>query len=192
MMNDNIRCDTQHGFVPGRSCMTQLLDGGDPVDVIYHDFRKAFDTLPRRRLMKKLEAYGIKGGLLTWTGNFLSGRRQRVVVNGKLSMWAGILSGMPQTSVFEPILFVIFITDLPDDVTCTAKIFADDSGLFQGVSSHEDCLQFQDDLNRLVDWSQKWHMGFNEAKCNVIHLGSTNPCYEYSMRNNRGGLSCHH
>ena len=65
----------------------------------------------------------------------------------------------------------------------SAKIFADDTRLFQGISSHEDCLQLQDDLNRLVDWSQKWQMGFNRVKCNVLHLGSTNPCYEYSMRN---------
>ena len=162
---------------------TELLDAEDPVGVIYLDFRKAFNTIPHRRLIKKLEAYGIKGGLLTWIENFLSGRPQRVVVNGKLSTWAGISSGMPQGSVIGPILFVIFINDLPDDVTCTAKIFADDTKLFQGISSHEDCLQLQDQLNRLVDWSQKWQMGFNEAKCNVLHLGSTNPCYEYSMRN---------
>jgi hypothetical protein len=153
------------------------------VDVIYLAFRKAFDTVPHRRLIKKLEAYGIKGSLLTWIKNFLSGRRQRVVVNGKLSTWAEIFSGIPQGSVLGPILFVIFINDLPDDVTCTAKIFADDTKLFQGISSTEDCLQLQDDLNRLVDWSQKWQMSFNEAKCNVLHLGSTNPCYEYSMRN---------
>ena len=193
MMTNNLFCDAQHGFVPGRSCMTQLLislerwtellDGGDPVDVIYLDFRKAFDTVPHRRLLKKLEAYGIKGRLLTWIKNFLSGRRQRVVVNGKLSTWAEILSGIPQGSVLGPILFVIFINDLPDDVTCTAKIFADDTKLFHGISSPDDCLQLQGDLNRLVEWSQKWQMGFNETKCNVLHLGSTNQCYEYSMKN---------
>ena len=76
-----------------------------------------------------------------------------------------------------------FNNDLLDDITCTAKTFADDTKLFQGISSHEDCLQLQGDLNRLVDWSQKWQMRFNEAKCNVLHLGSTNSCYEYSMRN---------
>ena len=80
-------------------------------------------------------------------------------------------------------MFVIFINDLPADVTCTAKIFGDDNKLFQSIGSHEDCLQLYDNINRLVDWSQKWQIGFNEIKCSVLHRGSTNPCYEYSMIN---------
>ena len=148
MMNGDLFHDAQHGFVPGCSCMTQLLitleqwnellDGGDPMDVIYliSEEKKTFDTIPHRRLIKKLEAYGIKCGFLTWIENFLSGRRQRVVVNGKLSTWAGILSGIAKGSVLGPILFVIFINDLPDDVTCTAKIFADNTKLFPCISSH--------------------------------------------------------
>ena len=94
MMNNDLFCYAQHSFVLGCSCTTQLLitrkrwtellDGGDHVGVIYLDFRKAFDTVPHRRLIKKLGAYGIKGSLLTWIENFLSGSRQRVVVNSKL------------------------------------------------------------------------------------------------------------
>ena len=99
------------------------------------------------------------------------------MVNGKLSTRAGISSGMPQGSVIGPILFVIFINDLTDYITCIANIFANDTKLFHGISSHENCLQLQDDLNRLVNWYQKWQMGCNEAKCNVLHLSSTNPCY---------------
>ena len=75
---------------------SEILDSGRPVDVIYLDFRKAFDTVPHRRLLKKLEAYDIKGDLLTWIDNFLFGRRQRVTVNGKLSTWAEILTGIPK------------------------------------------------------------------------------------------------
>jgi len=136
MMNTINLVITNIAFFPGRSCMTQLFitlerctelpDGGDSVYVIYLDFIQAFDTVPCWRLIKKLEAYGIKGGLLTWSGNLLSCRRLRVVVNDKLS-WAGILSSIPQGSVLGPIMFVIFINDL-----------------FQGLSCHEDCLQFQD------------------------------------------------
>ena len=140
MMSHNLFCDAQHGFVPGRSCMTQLLvtlelwsellDSGAPIDVIYLDFRKAFDTVPHQRLIRKLKAYGITGKLLNWISDFLSGREQRVVVNGNLSSWASILSGIPQGSVLGPILFVVFINDLPDVVRSSVKIFADDTKLF--------------------------------------------------------------
>ena len=119
MMELKLFCDPQHGFVPGRSCMTQLLttleiwseilDSGAPIDTIYLDFRKAFDTVPHQRLLAKLEAHGIKGNTLGWIRNFLLERRQRVVVKGKLSAWAFILSGIPQGSVLGPILFVIFM-----------------------------------------------------------------------------------
>jgi len=92
---------------------SEVLDSGAPFDAIYLDFRKAFDTVPHQRL-----------------STFLSGRKQRVVVNGKISSWADILSGIPQGSVLGPILFVLFINDLPDVVTSTVKIFADDTKLF--------------------------------------------------------------
>ena len=105
------------------------------------------------------------------------------MVKAKLFTSAGILKGITEHSVLEPILFVIFINDLPDDVTLTAKKFTDGTKVFHSISSHCDCLQLQDDLNRIVDWSQIWQMGFDEAKYNVFHPGSTNPCYEYSMRN---------
>ena len=171
MMEHKLFCDPQHGFVPGRSCMTQLLttleiwseilDSGAPIDTIYLDFRKAFDTVPHQRLLAKLEAYGITGNTLGWIRNFLLERRQRVVVNGKLSAWALILSGIPQGSVLGPILFVIFINDLPDVVTSMVQIFADDTKLFHSVHSPQHHVQLQNDLDNLVEWSQKWQLGFN-------------------------------
>ena len=191
MMEHKLFCDPQHGFVPGRSCMTQLLttleiwseilDSGAPIDAIYLDFRKAFDTVPHQRLLAKLEAYGITGNTLGWIRNFLLERRQRVVVNGKLSAWALILSGIPQGSVLGPILFVIFINDLPDVVTSMVKIFADDTKLFHSVHSPQHRIQLQNDLDNLVEWSRKWQLGFNEAKCKVIHLGKSNPRHQYVM-----------
>jgi len=189
MMDHNLCCNEQHGFVPGRSCMTQLLvtleiwsqliDSGAPIDVLY--FRKAFDTVPHQRLLKKLVSYGVTGKLLDWIKNFLSGRRQRVVVNGELSAWADILSGIPQGSVLGPILFVIFINDLPDVVRSTTKIFADDTKLFRAIRTHEDHEIIQQDLDNLVKWSRDWQLGFNESKCKILHLGSSNPGMEYSM-----------
>ena len=109
----------KHGFVPGRSCTTQLLcqledwtesiDNGEPVDVIYLDFKKAFDSSPHARLLKKVESLGIRDPLLSWVKAFLSERVQRVVIDGSKSDWTSVLSGIPQGSVLRPTLFVIFV-----------------------------------------------------------------------------------
>ena len=111
----------------------------------------------------------------------MSGREQRVVVNGNLSSWASILSGIPQGSVLGPILFVVFINDLPDVVRSSVKIFADDTKLFRALRSSEDKVKLQQDLDSLMEWSQKWQLGFNESKCKVLHLGSANERMKYQM-----------
>ena len=131
----------QHGFRSKRSCLTQLLeyfqeihdaiDAGDPVDAIYLDCKKAFDTVPHKRLLSKLRAYGISGKILKWIENFLSNRSQRVVVKGVLSDSLPVFSGVPQGSVLGPVLFLIYINDLLDGIQSSGKLFADDSKLFQ-------------------------------------------------------------
>ena len=105
MTENNLFSNTQHGFIKGKSCVTQLLefleditqsiDNGDEVDVIYLDFCKAFDKVPHRRLLQKLYAYGIRGKVHAWVKEFLSGREQRVIVNGSQSTWINITSGIP-------------------------------------------------------------------------------------------------
>ncbi|CAL4257485.1 unnamed protein product, partial [Meganyctiphanes norvegica] len=115
-----------------------ILDEHDPVDAIYLDCKKAFDTVPHRRLLAKLQAYGITGKVLKWIECFLSDRSQRVIVKGILSDSLPVWSGVPQGSVLGPILFLIFINDLLEGITSSGKLFADDSKLFRRIKSSDD------------------------------------------------------
>ena len=119
-------------------------------------------------------AYGIGGPLKAWTKDFLLDRKQQVVVNGKLSYWSIVLSGIPQGSVLGPILFVIFINDLPDQIRNTVKIFVEDTKIFRALHEPEDYSYLQVDLDRLVEWSQLWQLHFNNSKCKVLHIGNSN------------------
>ena len=113
----------------------------------------------------------------------LSDRKQRVYVNHKPSDWANVISGIPQGSVLGPILFVLFINDLPDVVSSTVKIFADDTKIFDQVNTPEGCEQIQRDIDRLSQWSKEWQLRFNEKKCKVMHLGHKNTNNTYTMNN---------
>jgi hypothetical protein len=191
-MNDN-KLFTQHqyGFRRGRSCVTQLLeimdhwtdllDEGKNIDVIYLDFQKAFDTVPHMRLLKKMEAYGICGEVLAWVKGFLETRNQRVVLGKDVSDWKSVKSGVPQGNVLGPVLFLIFINDLPTVVKCFVKLFADDTKSYTVVRNECDRQQLQRDLDSLCQWSNTWLLKFNAAKCKVMHIGRTNPNLDYFM-----------
>ena len=109
------------------SCM---VDKGEACDILYLDYSKAFDTVSHERLLKKLEAVGITGKILNWIDNFLYCRQKRVVVEGACSSWNHVGSGVPQGSVFDPVLFLIYINDLPKCVSCRIRMFADDTKCF--------------------------------------------------------------
>ena len=188
---NNLITSHQHGFRSGHSCTTQLLelmnDFTDyyemeiPFDCIYLDFAKAFDRVPHQRLLTKLHNLGIIGELFNWIKAFLDEREQRVVVNDTFSEWANVISGIPQGSVLGPILFTIFINDIPVDIRSQIKIFADDTKIYNGA--HQ-CKTLQDDLNKLSLWSNKWLLPFNVDKCKVLHYGKLNPKNSFIMNNN--------
>ena len=131
------------------------------MDAIYLDFKKAFDSVPHKRLIEKLKGYGIKGNLLNWIQDFLSDRSQFVTVNNNKSKSVPVTSGVPQGSVLGPTLFVYFINDLPSVCEALVKIFADDAKTFNYILSEEDCLKLQRTLNSLKEWSNIWLLDFN-------------------------------
>ena len=192
--NNKLLSKHQHGFRSKRSCLTQLLeyfseihnclDESDPVDAIYLDCQKAFDTVPHKRLLAKLKAYGITGKVLNWIKDFLKDRTQRVVVKGVFSDPLRVWSGVPQGSVLGPILFLIYINDLLVGITSSGKLFADDSKLFRRIKNIADRIALQEDLLKLQEWSNKWLLKFNEGKCKVMHIGRSNPHYDYQLNNN--------
>ena len=141
--------------------LTNYIENHECTDVIYLDFCKAFDSVPHLRLLNKLQAYGISGKLLTWIKCFLNNRRQRVRINGSYSDYCNVDSGIPQGSILGPILFIIFINDLPDNLLSHCKIFADDTKIFNASINHI-CLQ--NDLLSLLDWSRIWQLSFNVKK----------------------------
>ena len=187
----NLLYKFQHAFIGKRSCTTQILEAldiwtkfleeGETIDVIYLDFAKAFDKVPHKRLIRKCEAFGIKGKLLKWLKAFVSGRRQRVTVNGAKSAWSEVCSGVPQGSVIGPILFVMFINDMPDGISNFVSLFADDTKLFGRSSTRSDVDSMQRDLQPLQAWSEQWNLRFNEAKCQTLYLGRNNNKNIYKM-----------
>ncbi len=183
----------QHGFTEKRSCLSNLLvtlemitnavDEGDAVDMIYFDYQKAFDTVPHHRLLCKLQSLGVRGNSLSWIKTFLHNRRQRVVVKGTRSSWSNVTSGVPQGSVLGPVLFLLFVSDITEVVNSNMILFADDTKLYRRIHSQEDVQILQNDIDKLKDWSDKWLMKFNKDKCHTIHFGHNNPRKVYTIDN---------
>ena len=153
----------------------------NPVDAIYLDFQKAFDYVPHKHLIRKFATYGVTGKILYWIKTLLMDRKQRVCVEGSLSNWEDVLSGIPQGSVLSPTLFVVFINDMPDVVTSISNMFADDAKVFRQIKTSVDTATLQNDLNHLTDWSRKWQMVFNINKCKRLHIGPTNHNNKYTI-----------
>jgi len=142
---------------------------------------KSFDKVPHHRLVLKLEAHEINGNVLRWIANWLSGRKQRVVLGGQVSDWREVLSGVPQGSVFGPILFVLYINDIDDSLSSKILKFTDDTKLYGTVNYVAGIDSLRLDLQKLVLRSTEWQMLFNIDKCKVLHLGHNNPEVHYTM-----------
>ncbi len=184
LMSNDCFSSRQHGFLPCRSTVTQLLSFVDRCastveqhhssHVIYIDFAKAFDTVSHTKLYHKLKAYGVCHNLLSWIQNFLTHRYQRVLIDGHLSSPSKVISGVPQGSVLGPLLFLLYINELPSifprQIHCS--MFADDVRLFcsSEFKNYTEVLQLG--LYDLMGWSFDWQLQISPSKCTVLPIPS--------------------
>ena len=127
------------------------MDNGYGVDAISLDYRKAFDSVSHRKLLEKLKLIGLNKNLLQWLEQFLTTRTVRVKVRGSFSEWMRVLSGVPQGLMIGPLLFLLFVNDLPDWVVSCFKMFVDDTKLWRTISDESDSTTLQNDLNQLTE-----------------------------------------
>ena len=182
--NHSIINPHQHGFQPGLSCQTQLtfltdeilkaMDSHYQIDLLLLDFSKAFDTVAHNKLLNKLAHYGIQNSTHKWLSAWLTGRTQRVMVEGVLSKEVDVISGVPQGTVLGPLMFLIYINNINQNIQSLVRLFADDCVLYRVIKSSEDCRHLQEDLNHLVHWTNLWQMNLNSDKCVVLHCTRSN------------------
>ena len=175
---NNVLSSSQHGFRTGYSCSTQLvsliedlnfhMDRNVQVDMILLDFSKAFDTVPHRRLLDKLKFYHIESNIMRWIEQWLTARHQRVLLDGESSDYVPVLSGVPQGTVLGPLMFLIYINDITENISSQLKLFADDCLLYRAIRTEQDALLLQKDLDSLSQWATIWQMRFNPSKCTVM------------------------
>ena len=173
--------ESQHGFLPLKSCTTQLVAYSDSlavslnnsfhIDVIYFDFAKAFDSVNHDILLQKLKfTYKIDGRLLNFIRSYLKDRQQQVVIGSATSIPCKVNSGVPQGSIVGPLLFVLFINDISDNISPGTNIalYADDTKIWREIHSKHDNDILQKDINSLDAWAHKNKMKFHPSKCRVL------------------------
>eukprot|EP00057_Strongylocentrotus_purpuratus_P003633 XP_003727036.1 PREDICTED: RNA-directed DNA polymerase from mobile element jockey-like [Strongylocentrotus purpuratus] len=170
----------QHGFRKQHSTESQLvntleevtrsLDKKIQTDVLILDFSKAFDTVAHQRLLKKIAHYGIRDETNGWIQTWLTTRTQRVVIDGEASSTVHVDSGVPQGTVLGPLMFLLYINDIRDNINSSIKLFADDCLIFREIKTTEDTTTLQKDLDTLNKWTEDWQMNFNSKKCHTLRV----------------------
>ena len=171
----------QYGFRQKHSTLQQMLVFLNKVydsihrnaqtDIVYLDFKKAFDTVSHSELLYKLWSFGITGNLWRWIKAYLTNRLQCVSINSCVSSPLPVISGVPQGSILGPLLFLIFINDLPTSLSSSdLLLFADDAKCAHHISCLSDCLSLQFDLDHLTLWSEAWNLHFNKEKCVILRI----------------------
>ena len=127
------------------------------------DFSKAFDLVSHKKLLTKLDHYGVRGKTLNWLNGWISNRTQKVVIDGEFSPSIPVTSGVPQGTVLGPLMFLLYINDIGEliDNSTSIKLFADDCLLFRPIQTDQDKVQLQSDLDKLRSWAKSWQMNFN-------------------------------
>lgn len=192
ILKNNILPYEQHGFIPKKSTVTNLLeclndwsrsfDNSRSTDVVYLDYSKCFDSVCHSKLLFKLSKYGIVGSAHEWLKNFLTNRVQRVKVNNTLSPTASVISGVPQGTVLGPILFLLYSADLPTVVShCKLSMYADDTKIYKEINSVQECILLQKDLSSIASWAETWQMSLNPEKTKVLTIGNCKINHSYTL-----------
>ena len=179
LRDNNLLSSLQSGFLPGDSTVNQLtylyntfcqaLDSGKEVRAVFCDISKAFDRVWHAGLLAKFKAAGVSGNIHAWFADYLSDRKQRVVLPGAVSDWTYIRAGVPQGSILGPLLFLLYINDIVNDIGSNIRLFADDTSLFIIVDdpvTAAGCINA--DLGRISNWTSTWLVTFNPSKTETL------------------------
>jgi hypothetical protein len=179
--SNNIVYEMQYGFRTNRSCESQIISlthqleqnnvKNIQTDLIIMDFTKAFEKVPHKRLISKPKYYGISGQITIWITSLFANRTQTVLLENTTSEKNAVTSGVPQGTVLVPILFLIYINDLPDYIKHSQiRLFADDNIIYRPIKTQADCIKLQEDLESAVKWEHGWLMAFHPDKCNILRV----------------------